>query len=90
MYKTMKTLSSRTPDIAPAGGGELIYSSCMRGKGQMPTTDTRVLLGTLALTIDGSKKKVKDTGELTKMVDANIIIGARYEVMQEVPGQAFK
>ena len=56
----------------------------------MPTTDTHVLLETLALTKDGSEKKVKDTGELTKMVDANIIIGARYEVMQEVPGQAFK
>ena len=33
--------------------------------------DAPVSLGTLALTKDGSQKRVKDTGELTKMADTN-------------------
>ena len=37
----------------------------------MPTLDVRASLGTLALTKDGSQKKVKDMGELAKMVDTN-------------------
>ena len=37
----------------------------------MPSPDTCASLGTLALTKDGSQKRVKDTGELTKMVDTN-------------------
>ena len=38
---------------------------------QMCTLDPCVSLGTLAQTTDGSWKKVKDTGELPKMVDTN-------------------
>ena len=34
--------------------------------------DACALLETLALTKDGNCKKVKDTGELTKMVDTNV------------------
>ena len=37
----------------------------------MPTLDACAWLGTFALTKDNSQKMVKDTGELTKMVDAN-------------------
>ena len=33
--------------------------------------DALVSLGTFALTKDGSQKRVKDTGELAKMVDTN-------------------
>ena len=46
---------------------------------------------TFALTKYGSQKKVKDMGELVKMAEAKHIIGgAIYEVMQVVPGRAFK
>ena len=37
----------------------------------MPTLDVRALLGTFALTKDGSQKKGKDMGELAKRADAN-------------------
>ena len=37
----------------------------------MPTPAVRESLGTLALTKDGSQKKVKGTGELAKKVDIN-------------------
>ena len=35
--------------------------------------DTPVSLGTPTLTKDGSRKRVKDTGDLTKMADANTL-----------------
>ena len=38
---------------------------------RMPSLDARASLGTLALNKDGSSKRVKDTGELTKMADTN-------------------
>ena len=37
----------------------------------MTIPDACVLLGTLALTKDGSQKRVKDTGELAKMMNTN-------------------
>ena len=37
----------------------------------MPTWDAPVSLGTLSLTKDESRKKVKGTEELTKMADTN-------------------
>ena len=43
----------------------------MRGRDCMPTPDVYVSLGTFALTKDGSQKKVKDIGELAKMVGTN-------------------
>ena len=50
------------------GGGEAegvdLCSACSRGR----EVETPVSQGTLALTKDGSQKKVKDTGELAKLV----------------------
>ena len=37
----------------------------------MPSLDACASLGALALTKDGRLKRVKDTGELTKMADTN-------------------
>lgn len=34
--------------------------------------DCTMSLGTLALTKDGSQKRIKDTGELTKIADINV------------------
>lgn len=43
-----------------------------RGRGgQMPSADACVSLRSLALTNNGSQKRVKDSRELTNMVDTN-------------------
>ena len=51
----------------------------------MPILDASAWLETLALATDGSKKRVKDTGELTKMVDTN----APYEEPDIQPHRKF-
>ena len=47
--------------------------------------DACASLGTLALTKDGSQKRIKDTGELTKIVDTN----APHEELDVWPSRKF-
>ena len=49
-----------------------VYGDLQHSQGrQKATPDAPMPLGTLALTKDGSQKKVKDTGELAKMAGTN-------------------
>ena len=50
------------------GAGRSSYSTCRRGMGWLPTLDVCTFLRNFALTKNGSRKRVKDTGELAKMV----------------------
>ena len=52
-------------------GAGTSYNVCARGRRQMPNMDTCASLGSFVLTKDGSQKKVKDVGELAKMMDTN-------------------
>lgn len=60
----------------PGGGGKLIECLCelhCGGAGQMPSPNAPMSLETLALAKNGSQKRVRDTGELIKMVDSNAL-----------------
>ena len=64
-------LSERAVTCDIPGDGRSSYSIYARGSEKMPIPDGPVSLGSVALTKDGSQKRVKDTWELKKMADTN-------------------
>ena len=58
VYMTVKMFSGSSHS---QGVGRSSYSTCRRGREQMPTPDVLAWLGTFALIMDGSLKKVKHT-----------------------------